>query len=409
MSPATRDPTQWGAGSVRLPRAVWALGGVSLLMDLSSEMIHSLLPVFLVTGLGVSITMLGAIEGVAEATASAVKLVSGAWSDRLGRRKPLALLGYGVAALAKPLFALAASAGAVFLARFLDRIGKGIRGAPRDALVADVTPPELRGAAYGLRQSLDTIGALAGPLVAAVLMVLWDDVRMVFWIAVVPAFASTALLWLAVHETPRAPSAATPAARLPLSAVELSGLGRRCWAVIALTGLLALGRYSEAFLLLHAQGLGLAIAATPLVLVVMNVVYAASAYPAGRLSDHLGRREGVIAVGCLAFVAANLLLATAQGPLLVFAGAALYGLHMGLTQGLLAGLLADAAPPHRRGTAFGVFHLATGVALLPASLGAGLIWDALGAPAPFLVSAALVALAGLGIAALGFERRAPRL
>ncbi len=388
----------------RVPAAVWTLGGVSLLMDMSSEMIHSLLPVFLVVALGTSAATLGAIEGIAEATASLTKVLSGALSDRLGKRKSLALLGYGLAAASKPLFALALTPLWVLAARFVDRLGKGLRGAPRDALIADLTPHAARGAAYGLRQSLDTVGAIAGPLIAAALMAASsDDFRLVFWLAVIPAAASVALLAIGVKDPPR-DSLQAPPERLPLTAQDLQRLGRRFWLTIGFATLLALARYSEAFLLLRAERLGLALAATPLVLVAMNVVYTLAASPAGRFSDRLGERNGLVGVGAGVFVVANLTLAFAANVETVFLGAALYGLHLGLTQGLLAGLVADNAPPALRGTAFGVFHCATGVALLPASLLAGLAWDAFGAPAPFLLSAGLAASAIPGLALLSRRR-----
>jgi MFS family permease len=372
-------------------------------MDMSSEMIHSLLPVFLVVVLGASASAVGAIEGIAEATASLTKVFSGALSDRLGRRKGLALAGYGMAALTKPLFALAATPLWVLGARFVDRLGKGIRGAPRDALVADLTPAEMRGAAFGLRQSLDTIGAVVGPLIAAALMAVTEsDYRLVFWIAVLPAFASVALLAAGVREPP---SSVRAAERLPLRADDLRRLGRRFWAIIGLAAILSLARYSEAFLLLRAQDLGMSAAATPLVLVVMNVIYALAAYPAGRLSDRLGERFGLVIAGAAVYVLANLVLAFAGNVAMVLLGVALWGLHLGLTQGLLAGLVADCAPAALRGTAFGVFHCVTGVALLPASLIAGLAWDIFGPAAPFAIGAGLVVAAVPGLAALMGRRR----
>jgi MFS family permease len=385
-----------------LPRAVWVLGGVSLLMDLSSEMIHGLLPVFLVAVLGAPRAVVGLIEGLAEATASILKLFSGWLSDRWGRRKPLALFGYGLAAASKPLFALAAGPLWVLVARFADRVGKGVRGAPRDALIADVTPAERRGAAYGLRQSLDTIGAIAGPLVAAALMLAsGDDYRLVFWLAAIPGAAAALLLWLAVEE-PARPATATPAAAPPswLGREALAALGRRCWIVVGLAFLLALARYSEAFLLLRAENLGLAPALTPLVLAFMNVVYALSAFPVGHLSDRLGERWTLLGLGVLVSVVANALLALGGGWPALALGVALWGLHLGLTQGLLAGLVADTAPAESRGTAFGLFNLATGAALLPASALAGLLWDAVSPAAPFCAAAALslAALAALRLA-----------
>ena len=383
-----------------LPRTVWILGLVSLLMDFSSEAIHSLLPVFLVAVLGAPRAVVGLIEGAAEATASLAKLFSGWLSDRIGRRKPLAVLGYALGAAAKPLFALAASPAWIFVARFVDRIGKGIRGAPRDALVADVTPVAQRGAAFGLRQSLDTLGAIAGPLAAAALMAAsGDDYRLVFWLAVIPGAAAALLLAAAVDEPARA---ATPAPRpTGLGRAELAGLGARCWMVIGLAFLIALARYSEAFLLLRAESTGFAPATIPLVLAGMNVVYALSAYPVGWLSDRLGERWTLLAAGLVVCLAANATLALAAGALALGVGVALWGLHLGLTQGLLAGLVADTAPQALRGTAFGAFHFATGLALLPASVLAGILWDTLSPAAPFWAAAALTlaALAALRVVA----------
>lgn len=385
-----------------MPRAVWALGLTSLLMDLSSELIHGLLPVFLVVTLGAGPAVLGLLEGVAEATASFVKLVSGAISDRVGRRKPLAILGYALAAATKPLFPLASGVGTVFLARFLDRVGKGIRGAPRDALVADVTPVVLRASAFGLRQALDTVGAFLGPLAAVALMAATgDDIRLVLWFAVLPAILCVLVLWLGVEEPEATRPPARPRPWLGLARADLATLGRQFWWIVAVTGLLSLARFSEAFLLLRAQDVGMAIGLVPLALVVMSLVYSLSAWPAGRLGDRLDRRR-LLLVGILVLVPADLLLATAGGPGAALAGVAVWGLHMGLSQGLLATLVADAAPGERRGTAFGVFHLVSGVGALVASLLAGLLWQAAGAGATFLVGA------GLALAAAGLLARAPR-
>jgi MFS family permease len=377
---------------MRVPPTVWALGAVSLLMDLSSELVHSLLPVFMVTVLGASMLAVGVVEGIAEASASIVKLFSGAISDRLGRRKPIVVLGYGLAAISKPLFPLAASLPLVLAARFMDRIGKGIRGAPRDALIADVTPEGVRGAAYGLRQALDTVGAVLGPLAAIGLMfLLASDVRSVLWWAVIPAVLSVAVLVIFVKE----PASAT--ARLEKFALRSFGdLGRRCWAVIALGGVLTLSRFSEAFLVLRAQDLGLALAMVPVVLVVMNLAYTAVAYPAGVAADG-GHRSSLLVWGLLALIASDLLLAQAASLALFFAAVVLWGVHMGLTQGLLSALVADAAPEKLRGTAFGVFHLLSGVALLAASLIAGWLWDAYGAAWTFYAGAAFAALALAGL------------
>ena len=378
-----------------IPRGVWALGFVSLLMDLSSELIHSLLPVYLVTALGVSTLAVGVIEGIAEATAAITKVFSGAVSDWIGRRKPLVLLGYGLAALSKPLFPLATGAGAVLAARFIDRIGKGIRGAPRDALVADLTPRGLRGAAYGLRQSMDTVGAFAGPLLALALMAATgDDFRLTFWFAVIPAFACVALIVFGVRE-PEVAQTGT-ARRFPIRRAEMARLPAHYWLVIAFAAVLTLARFSEAFLLLRAQNVGLAVTWVPLILIVMNVVYAASAYPFGHWSDRI-RRRTLLALGIGFLIVADLLLARAANPWWVGLGAVFWGLHMGATQGLLTAIVADIAPADLRGTAFGVFNLITGLTLLAASVIAGALWSAVGPAMTFYAGAAfsLVALAGL--------------
>ncbi|MDX9707914.1 MAG: MFS transporter [Trichloromonas sp.] len=382
---------------LNLPKGVVALGLVSLCMDLSSEMIHSLLPVFLVTVLGSSALSVGLIEGIAEATASVAKVFSGVLSDWIGRRKPLVLIGYGLAALTKPLFPLASGIGAVLTARFIDRIGKGIRGAPRDALIADITPSETRGAAYGLRQSMDTVGAFAGPLLAMTLMAAThDNFRLVFWVAVVPAIACVLLIIFGVEE----PESTAPAkhTRSPITRENLRRLPAHFWWVVAFAAVLTLARFSEAFLLLRAQNLGLAVTWVPMVLIVMNLVYAAGAYPLGKLSDN-GNRSGPLAWGIGFLILADLVLGAAGGIGAVMLGAALWGLHMGATQGLLSALVADAAPADLRGTAFGVFNLASGVALLAASVTAGALWSRFGPAVTFYVGAAFsaVALAGLFI------------
>jgi MFS family permease len=381
-----------------VPRTVWALGAVSLFMDLSSEMVHGLLPLFLTGVLGASMVAVGIVEGVAEATASMVKVFSGALSDRLARRKPLVVLGYALAALSKPLFPLAASVPLVLAARFMDRIGKGIRGAPRDALIADVTPPEARGTAYGLRQALDTVGAVLGPLAAVGLMLLLaDDIRQVLWVAVVPALLAVVVLVLFVKEPPRERAPGKAAA--PLSRAALGALGARYWAIVALGAVLTLARFSEAFLVLRAHELGVALALVPLVLVVMNVVYTAVSYPAGVAADR-GHRRALLVWGTAALLAADLLIGATASVAALAAGIVLWGAHMGLTQGLLSTLVANAAPPDSRGTAFGVFHMISGAALLAASVLAGWLWSAYGAGATFFAGAAFcaVALAGLLIA-----------
>jgi len=379
-----------------IPPTVWALGFVSLLMDTSSEIIHALLPVYLVNVLGATMVTVGLVEGVAEATASITKIFSGAVSDWLGTRKWLAVMGYGLAAFSKPIFPLASSVGWVVVARFIDRIGKGIRGAPRDALIADVTPERLRGASFGLRQSLDTAGAFIGPALAVGLMWLSaDDFRSVFWVAVIPAFLCVALLLVAVDEPERA--TALRKVRSPLGLEELKRLGVAYWFVVGVTVVFSLARFSEAFLILRAQAVGLPVALVPLVLVLMNVVYSLAAYPAGALSDRINRLR-ILGTGFAVLAAADLVLAFTDGLSGVAIGVALWGLHMGLTQGLLATLVADTAPAELRGTAFGMFNLLGGLSLLGASVLAGALWERIGPQGTFLAGAALTGLALLALA-----------
>lgn len=378
----------------RLPAGVVALGFVSLFMDVSSEMIHGLLPLFLTGTLGASVLVVGLIEGAGEAVAQIVKIFSGALSDRIGRRKPLLIAGYGLAALTKPVFALAGGAGTVMAARITDRIGKGIRGAPRDALVADLVPPERRGAAFGLRQSMDTVGAFAGPLVAIAMMALWGDIRLVFWAAIIPALIAVAVLAIGVREPEG--SRPAPAERPRLDRATLALLPKAFWMVVALGAVMAFARISEAFLILKADAVGIHAAFAPAVLVLLNIVYAATAWPVGVLSDRIGR--GGILMLSLAVLAASLaLLAIAPTPALAFTGIALWGLHMGLSQGILAAMVADTAPKHLRGSAFGAFNLAGGLATLAANLAAGALWTAGGAAATF-GAGAIAALAALLVA-----------
>jgi MFS family permease len=378
-----------------LPAGIWALGLGSLFMDASSELIHSLLPAFMTTVLGVSMVTIGLVEGVAEATAAVTKVFSGALSDYLGKRKFLVVLGYALAAFTKPIFPLAPSIGWVFTARFVDRVGKGIRGAPRDALVADLAPPPLRGAAYGLRQALDSVGAFVGPLLAVAFMAWFaDDMRSVMWVAVVPAFVAVALLALYVREPPHAGAEA----RAPLTVADARRLSLRYWLVVLLGAVFTLARFSEAFLLLRAQDVGLALGYVPLVLIAMNVFYAGLAYPAGMAADRVSQRT-LLLVGLVLLVTADLALASAASPPLVFVGAALWGGHMALTQGLLSKLVADTAPAELRGTAFGVFNLVSGGALLLASVIAGVLWSAVGASATFLAGAAFAAVTAIGLLA----------
>lgn len=377
-----------------IPRDVWVLGFVSLLMDVSSEMIHSLLPVFMVAVLGASATSVGLLEGAAEATALIVKIFSGVISDYFGKRKPLAVVGYALGALSKPLFAIVSTVGAVLGARLIDRVGKGIRGAPRDALVAEITPPELRGAAFGLRQGLDTVGAVLGPLLAIALMLLLaDNFRAVFWFAVIPGALAVLLLVIGVHEP--AHEAATTRTN-PIKRQNLQQLDAAYWTVVIIGAVMMLARFSEAFLVLHARNTGLRPAYIPLVLVVMNIVYSAIAYPAGKLSDTMSHSTLLI-FGLLVLLAADAVLLLANHWPMVMVGVALWGAHMALTQGLLARMIADTAPRHLLGTGYGFFNLVSGIALLIASTLAGLLWDHFGARYTFMAGAAFCILALIGI------------
>jgi MFS family permease len=364
----------------QIPRSVWILGLVSLFMDVSSEIVHSLLPMFLMASLGAGATTIGLIEGIAEATAPIVKVFSGALSDYLGNRKWLAVAGYGLGALSKPLFAVAPTIGVVVTARILDRVGKGIRGAPRDALVADVTPPNLRGAAFGLRQSLDTVGAFLGPLLAVVIMLVWsDNFRLAFWLAVIPGLLAVALLTFGIEEPAREPGAKRVN---PIRWDNAKQLGARYWWVVVVGGVFALARFSEAFLVLRAMGSGVPIALVPLVMVAMNVVYALSAYPFGKLADTMSHTPLLVA-GLVVLIASDVVLAHGTHWAVVLAGVALWGLHMGMTQGLLATMVAHTAPAQLRGTAFGFFNLLSGVVTLASSVIAGALWDRFGATATF--------------------------
>ncbi|HXV48834.1 MAG TPA: MFS transporter [Candidatus Binatia bacterium] len=379
-----------------LPPSIWSLGLSAMFMDMSSELVHSLLPVLMVSVLGASMVTIGFLEGVAEATAAITKIFSGALSDYLGKRKFLVVLGYGLGAITKPVFPLAPSISWVFGARFTDRIGKGIRGAPRDALVADITPAELRGAAYGLRQSLDSVGAFLGPLLAIAFMALWaNDIKAVLWIAVLPAVISVALV-LTVRE-PQAQHNQS-AIGSPISFASAKRLQWDYWMIVVFGAVFTLARFSEAFLILRAQSVGLSIGLVPMIMIVMNLVYAASAYPAGIASDHLSRRMMLVA-GLSMLVVAEVVLAVAAVPWQVFAGAGLWGLHMGFTQGLFNKLVADTAPAELRGTAFGFFNLTSGVSMLLASVIAGLLWQSVGPQATFFAGASFAALAAIGVLA----------
>lgn len=377
-----------------MPRSIWVLGFVSLLMDVSSEMIHSLLPLFMVTALGVGPFAVGIVEGLAESTALIVKVFSGALSDYWGKRKGLAVFGYGLGAFTKPFFAIATGINVIFIARLLDRIGKGLRGAPRDALIVDLTPPTMRGAAFGLRQSLDTVGAFLGPLLAAGLMLLWgNDFRSVFWVAVVPGFLAVGLLWFGIQE-PEHPGRAQ--ARQPIRWDTLAAFDSRYWWVVGFGVLFTLARFSEAFLVLRAQHGGVPIALVPFVMVAMNAIYAVSAYPIGILSDRL-RHTTLLSFGLMLLIAADLVLAINDSWAVVAVGVGLWGLHLGMTQGLLATMVADAAPAELRGTAYGLFNLASGAAMLAASVLAGLLWEYLGPSSTFLSGAAFCTIAWMGL------------
>jgi len=374
----------------RLPRTVWVLGIVSLLMDLSSEIYHALLPAFLTVTLGLPVAAMGAIDGVAEATANMVKLISGRLSDRQRRRKPWIMLGYGLSALSKPLFPVAGGALPVLGARFADRIGKGIRGAPRDAMIADETPPELRGRAYGLRQSLDTVGAFLAPLAAIALMAwLAGDIRTVFWIAAIPAFASFLVAWLVLRESEH--HVASDGKATLTGFRDITPETRR---IILVGFVFTLARFSEGFLILRALDIGVTATLSPLVLVLFNLAFGLLAYPAGILADRVGAR-GLLLGGIVLLVVADVVLALPFGLAGLIAGTLLWGGHMAMTQGLFAKLVADSSPAPLRATSFGAFFFSSGIATLLASIGAGVIWDSSGAPATFIAGAALAALAAL--------------
>jgi len=371
------------------------MGFGSLFMDISSEMIHSLLPIFMVTTLGASMVTVGFIEGIAEASAAIVKVFSGTLSDYLGKRKFLMILGYGLAALTKPIFPFANSIAWVFSARFIDRIGKGIRVAPRDALVADITPVVLRGAAYGLRQALDSVGALLGPLLAVLFMFcLANDIRSVMWLAVIPAFIAVTLLMLFVHEPKHAQD--TPRKKNSLRLSDIKQLPLHYWMVVLLGAIFTLARFSEAFLVLRAQNIGLGLSYIPLVMVMMNLFYAAAASPAGAAADRLPARM-LLLIGLSLLIVADVILALASNAMGVFVGAMLWGLHMAFTQGLLAKLVANRVPATLRGTGFGIFNLVSDIAMLLASVIAGMLWSTLGPAAAFLTGAGFATLTALGI------------
>jgi len=382
-------------GLAGVPRGVWVLGIVSLLMDVSSETIHALLPLYMATVMGASTFVIGVVEGIAESMALIIKLFSGVLSDWFRKRKPLVLLGYGLAAVSKFAFPLAPTLGWIIAARFADRVGKGIRGAPRDALIADITPEDARGRSFGLRQALDTVGAIGGPLLALAAMAIFaSSFKAAFWIAVIPAVLCVILIVVGVDEPEKKGDDAAPRRRVRFA--DARRFTSSFWIIVAIAGVLTLARFSEAFLVLRAQNVGFEVARAPLVMVVMSIVYAITAYPAGVALDR-GRGAPLLAAGVVALIAADIVLALASGAVSVLAGAALWGLHMGLTQGLLAALVAGAAPNDLRGTAFGVFNLVCGIALLIASVLAGWLWDAYGPAQTFYVGAAFTVVAGIGL------------
>jgi MFS family permease len=396
LQSSNSEPISSSKGFYRkLPKGVWALGFVSMFMDTSSELVHSLLPIFMATTLGASMVTIGIIEGFAEAAAAITKVFSGVISDYFQKRKFLAVVGYGLAAITKPIFPLATSIEWVFGARFVDRIGKGIRGAPRDALVAEIVPAQLRGAAYGLRQALDSVGAFVGPLLAIAFMIwLANDIKAVLWVAVLPAFIAVFLLIVGVREPESLNHAA--AHRNILTFNNVKRLRLRYWLVVALGAVFTLARFSEAFLILRAQDVGLAIGYVPVIMIVMNVVYSLFAYPAGAAADRISART-LLLMGLGILVIADIVLAIAASPGVALFGAAFWGLHMALTQGLLAKLVADTAPADLRGTAFGIFNLVTGGVLLLASVIAGALWSMFGASATFIAGAAFAAIAAIGL------------
>jgi len=385
-----------------IPRTVWVLGFVSLLMDMSSEVYHALLPAFVTITLALPATALGAIDGIAEATASFAKLISGRLSDRSARRKPWIVAGYGLAALSKPLFPLAQGVLPLMGARFADRIGKGIRGSPRDAMIADETPAEIRGRAFGLRQSLDTVGALIGPLLGIALMAWLMDIRLVFWIAAIPAVLAFLLAMLALRESHRPHAQSAPA---PFFA-GFRDLARPTRRLLAVGFLFTLARFSEGFLILKGIEAGLSATLSPLTLVLFNLAFLALAYPAGALSDRLSPRS-ILMAGMALLIAGNLVLAQPLGLGGLVLGVALWGAHMALTQGIFARMIADSAPEHLRATSFGAFWFTSGIGTLLASLAAGLIWDRDGSSAMFIASAGVAAVAMAMLTLLpGPERRA---
>jgi MFS family permease len=376
----------------RLGRNVLALAAVSLLTDVASDMTYPLLPLFLATTLGASATAVGAIEGAAESTAALLKLASGWLSDRVSRRKPLVLAGYGIASLIRPLIGLAQSVTQVLGIRVTDRIGKGIRTAPRDALVADSVDPAIRGRAFGFHRAADHAGAVIGPLLAFALL-RWGglEVRQIFLLTAIPGALAVLALLVGVREVPREMPEASR--KLDLRAP----LGRRFWSFLAVLLVFTLGNSTDAFLLLRARDLGIDAALIPILWALLHVVKSLSSTPGGALSDRIGRKPLLVA-GWILYAAVYFALARADAAWQAWALFAVYGIYFGLTEGVEKALVADLVPEDRRGAAFGWYNLALGIAALPASLIFGTIWDRAGAPAAFGFGAAMALAAAIGIA-----------
>lgn len=363
------------AVSPRVPALVWVLGRVSLLTDISSEMILAVLPVYLGTVMGVSMATIGLIEGIAEATAAVMRVFAGAIGDRLGRYKAIVVFGYGLSALSKIVFPFAGSPAPIFAARIIDRVGKGLRTSPRDAMIARATHPSILGRAFGIRQSLDTLGAVFGPLLAIVILgVTHNDFQLLFWIAVAPGVLAVIVLTRAAEEPN---GGATPLQRIPLTRADLARLGFAFWWIAAGAAFLTFGRGAKAFLVLRTEDVGVPLWLVPIAFVIMNTVYAATAYPVGGLSDRIDRRR-LLAAGIVVLILSDVVLAMASGPWVGLLGVVLWGLHFGMTQGVLATLVVDSAPEPLRGTAFGAFSLLSGFALVASGALGGMVWDAWG-------------------------------
>jgi MFS family permease len=389
------------AARARLGRTVLALGAVSFFTDVSSEMIYPLLPIFLTSVLGANASFIGAIEGAAESAASLLKLASGWWSDRLRRRKPLVVFGYALASIVRPLVALAQTASQVLVIRLADRIGKGIRGAPRDALIADSTDPSIRGRAFGFQRASDHAGAVVGPLIAFAILS-WTSLTMrdVFWLAAIPGALAVVTVIVAVKDVPRdsqtADQSATPNLREPLP--------RRFWMFLVAILLFTLGNSTDAFLLLRATQLGVPVALAPILWAALHVVKTIASTPGGALSDRIGRKPTLIA-GWTIYALVYLGFAVADAPWHVWALLAVYGVYFGLAEGTERAMVSDFVPALRRGAAFGWFHLTIGLGALPASLLFGLLWDRFGAASAFFTGAGLALLASLAL--LSIRPQAP--